>query len=216
VRAVQQLDMQIATKFSRERPPEMFDKLDVKLSNAFAHFRDSIDEEGAATQIHYGADQSFIHRHISRAEADNSFLIAERIGERLANRQRDVFYGVMSINVQITFAFNFEIEQTVARKQLEHVIEKADSGSDLRVTSPIEIELHADISLASRSLFVCGPGHRVLRAVEVPYYLIFTTGWSGCAGLGTKRRFVQSTKRSSTSRTVWPIITSSPRTRVSS
>jgi hypothetical protein len=167
VRAVKQLDVQIATKLSRKRPPEVLNQLDIKLPNAFAYFRYSINEEGSAAQIHYRAHESFIHRHVSRAEANDSFLIAERIGESLANRERDVFDRMMGINVQIAFAFNLKVEQTVAGKQLEHVIEKADSGSDLRVASAIEIELNSDISLASRSLFICGPGqsHSPIKSV---------------------------------------------------
>src|ERR1700732_4445047 len=110
--AVQYLYVQITTKLSRKRPPEVLDQLDVKLADTLAHLRDAIYQEGWAAQIHDRARQSFIHRNISRAEANDSFLITKRLRKSLPDRQRDVFDRVMRVDVQVTLAVYLEIKQT--------------------------------------------------------------------------------------------------------
>lgn len=60
------------------------------------------------------------------------------------------------------------------------------------------------------------PPSNVHRWAHAQERLTFTTGWWGCAGLGTNLRDRQSTCRSVFSRTVWPISTSSPSIRHSS
>ena len=49
------------------------------------------------------------------------------------------------VNVQIALAFNRQIKQSVAREQVEHVIEKADAGVDCARTAAVEIERDGDV-----------------------------------------------------------------------
>src|SRR6266404_1693548 len=51
------------------------------------------------------------------------------------------------VNLEIAFTRHFKIKQPVTRKQIEHVIEKRQSGADLRPSTAIEVEDNTHICL---------------------------------------------------------------------
>ena len=88
-------------------------------------------EGGAATEIDCGDGERFVHGHEEVSGAQNAALVAEGAVEGFAERDADVFDGVVLIDVEIAVAFEFEIECAVAGEQLQHVIEEANAGGDL-------------------------------------------------------------------------------------
>jgi hypothetical protein len=153
--SVQEFDVKVAADLAGKRPPEVLDKFDVQFPDSVAHLRDSVNHESPAAQIDDGARQRFVHRHISRSESHDALFVSKRFGESLTDGERDVFDRVMRVDVKIARARDFEIEQAVPREQLEHMIEKANAGCDLRIAAPVEVDLHLHVGLASRSSFVC-------------------------------------------------------------
>jgi hypothetical protein len=72
-------------------------------------------------------------------------LVAQSLLEGLADHDADVFDGVMRIDLQIALGLHVQIDQAVARKQIEHVIEKPDARVRRGFSRPIKIERNANL-----------------------------------------------------------------------
>src|SRR5205814_22740 len=86
------------------------------------------DERGAPGEINGDLRQSFIHRDDGPAIAVDAALVADGLFDRLTQHDADIFDGVMRIDVKVPLGLDGEIDQAVARQQVEHVIEEADAG----------------------------------------------------------------------------------------
>ena len=98
-------------------------------------------------EIEYHARQGFIERHIGMPVAANALLVANRLHQRLADGDADVFDGMVRIDVQITLGLDFEINQAVPCNLIHHVIEKRHACFERRHSRAVEIELDADLCL---------------------------------------------------------------------
>ena len=58
-------------------------------------------------------------------------LLPIAFSNRFAERDADVFDGVMLIDVEIAGGLDLQVEAAVPGDQVEHVIEKADAGAVL-------------------------------------------------------------------------------------
>ena len=91
-----------------------------------------------AAEIDRRDRQRLVHRHHEIAGAIDAALVADRREHRFAERDADVFDGVMLIDVEIAGGLHLQIEPAVARDQIEHVIEKADAGLVLEAALAVE------------------------------------------------------------------------------
>jgi hypothetical protein len=64
---------------------------------------------------------------------------------------------MVHIDMQITLGLDLEIEQGMAGKEFEHVVEKTDPRSDLMVAGAVKIEAHGNVSFAGLSRNGCLP-----------------------------------------------------------
>src|SRR4029077_9410558 len=85
---------------------------------------------GASAEIYGSRSQSLVHRHQEVSRAHDAALVTKRLAERLAQRDPDVFHGVMLINIQIAGGFQLQVESPMAREKFQHMIEEADSGGN--------------------------------------------------------------------------------------
>src|SRR5262245_50897216 len=113
VHAVQQLDMQIATDLAGKRSPEMLDQLDIQLADSIANLGHAINGERPPAQIHNRTHQRFIHGDVRGAEADNPFLIAERLCKCLTNCESDVLDRMVRVDVKVSGTRDIQVEQTM-------------------------------------------------------------------------------------------------------
>jgi hypothetical protein len=58
--------------------------------------------------------------------------------ECLSNRNGDILYRMMIVNLEIPFAMDLEIEQTMASEKHQHVIQEWYTGRDAGKTCSIE------------------------------------------------------------------------------
>jgi len=59
---------------------------------------------------------------------------------------------MMLVHIEITAGVHVEVKRAVARNQLEHVVEEADSRGDARLSAPIEIQPQADVRLVGLAM----------------------------------------------------------------
>ena len=71
-------------------------------------------------------------------------LVAQRLGEGLAQTDADVLGGVVGVDMQIALGFDIEVDQPVARHLVEHVIEKGNTGLEDASPRAIEVDLDAN------------------------------------------------------------------------
>ena len=87
VASADQIDVNVAWTLVRERFEEFFDQRERKIfvdQQHLAFHRHFEDEERAAGEIDDHARERLVQRHVGVAEAADAALVAERLGEGLA------------------------------------------------------------------------------------------------------------------------------------
>ena len=77
----------------------------------------------------------------------NAFLVANCLRHRLSDGDADVFHRVVRVNMQVTLGLNLDVDQTVARDLIHHVIEKGYAGLERRFATAVQVDLDADLRL---------------------------------------------------------------------
>jgi hypothetical protein len=85
--------------------------------------------------------------------ARDALHVAERLANRLAERDADILGGVVVIDVQIALGLDRDVDARVPRQQVEHVIEEADAGRDRRAAGPVEIDLDLHVGFLGLALY---------------------------------------------------------------
>ena len=75
--------------------------------------------------------------------------VAQRPVDRLAQADAHVLGRVMPVNMQVARAGDRQVHQRMAGEQLEHVVEEPDPRRDLGPPLAVQVELQADVGLAS-------------------------------------------------------------------
>ena len=60
----------------------------------------------------------------------NAFFVAHRLRDCLSQSDAHIFYGVVSVDMQIASGFDTEVDQTVTRDLIQHVVKKAGKVDD--------------------------------------------------------------------------------------
>ncbi len=94
----------------------------------------------APGEIDDHARQRLVERHISVSVTAQSLLVAPGLRQRLANGDADILDRMMRIDMQIALGFDLEIDESVARYLIEHMIEKRNAGGKPSLTAAIEIK----------------------------------------------------------------------------
>ncbi len=82
------------------------------------------------------------------AEAADAGAVAERPVERLAERDAGVLDGVVLVHLEVAVDAQVEVHAGVERQRVEHVVEEADAGRDLRAAGAVDDESRVDGGLA--------------------------------------------------------------------
>ncbi len=106
-------------------------QLGVHLADFRPRQYNSPDQVGPLAEINGNTRQGLVHRHRRLTPAADADAVAKRLCHSSPNDDAGVLGGVVLVGVQIAFSLNFQIDQTVARKLLQHMIEETDSGRHL-------------------------------------------------------------------------------------
>ena len=123
---------------------ELTHQVDIEFADGCAREGHVEDQARPPGQIHHHARQGFVERHIGMAVTAQALLVAQRLGERLADGDADILDGVMRVDVQIALRLDVQVDHAVARDLVQHVVEETDAGGEFGDAGAVEIEGDAD------------------------------------------------------------------------
>ena len=141
--------MQRDTGRLRDRVEPVFEQLGIHLAQSRLAERGLPDQDRPAGNIERNAAQGLVHRRIGHAITPYPRLVAQRLGNRLSDRNGAVLGGVVLIDVEIAFDRAGNVDQRMARELLDHVIEKANPGRNRIGAGAIKVHFDRDIGLVS-------------------------------------------------------------------
>src|SRR5690606_40331009 len=74
----------------------------------------------------------------------SDLLVADGLGERLAQGDADILDGVVVVDVHVALALDVQIDQPVAGDLVEHVLEEGHADGEVRLAGAIEIDRRLD------------------------------------------------------------------------
>jgi hypothetical protein len=74
-------------------------------------------------------------------------FVPQAFPDGLSQANTDVFCGMVGIDVQVTGALDFQVDQCMTREQNQHVVQEADTRLDRVFACPIEIQPQFDLRL---------------------------------------------------------------------
>src|SRR5690606_24289454 len=130
--------------------------------------------------------------------------VAERLAQRLAQRDADVLDRVVEIHREVAGRPQAQVEGRVLRERLEHVVEERNARRDLVLTAAVEVQLESDVGLArlARERRLALHGHRISISA------------SRAASRSRRSRRIFASRRST--ERAWPVNPSSSASRISS
>ncbi len=101
------------------------------------------------------------------AVAGHALLVADGLGEGLAEGDADVLDGVVVIDVQVALAFDIQVDQPVTGDLVEHVLEKGHADGESRLAGAIQIDRGLDLGFQGIALDECRTfGHHLLHKIK--------------------------------------------------
>ena len=121
------IDVEIEKGTGTEGTQKFFDQLKVEPPDRGYVVGCLIMKIGSATQIDRDLDQCFIHWEECPSITPDAGLIAEGLGEALAENDRRILDAVMIVHLQVSAHIDLQVEQAVLAEESEHVIEERDT-----------------------------------------------------------------------------------------
>lgn len=143
--------VQIHQSVRSHRRPEDFDQFRIELSNFLTRVFGVRDEPHASAQIDGSRRQRFFHGESHRPVARDAGFVSESFMQRPAQTDTRIFHRVVRIDVQVPDRFDFQIEESMASKERQHMIEETDTGFDVVLAAAVEIEAQFDVGFGSLS-----------------------------------------------------------------
>jgi len=122
------------------RLPELLDQLRLQVTDAFPFHADPVNETGSPREVRDRPRKRLIHGEIGVREPRDSLFVSESLLQGRSETDPDVLNGMMCVDLEIAFAVNIQVEKTVAREELQHVIEKWDPCVDVAPSAAVQVQ----------------------------------------------------------------------------
>ena len=119
-------------------------QIHVEAADARAGILHPVLQARPAGEVDDYTGQSLVQGYVGVTVAGDAFLVAQGLGEALAENNADILNRVMGIDVQVATCLHLDIEQPVARHLVEHVLEKGHSGLKTALARAVEIQRHGN------------------------------------------------------------------------
>ena len=97
--------------------------------------------------VNGGHHERLVHGNRRIGKARNARLVTQRLAERLAQHDARILDGVVRVDLNVAHRVHRQIEQAMAAKGVEHVVEKRHASRDIARTGSIQVELDDNIGL---------------------------------------------------------------------
>ena len=135
---VKSFDMQRQTRIDRKGLEPFTDQLGVECAD-FGHRKLGAEhQKRPARDIDSDPCQCLVHRQMHTGIPLNAFFIAKRLQQGLSHRNADVLDAVVVVDMGVTVTTDRQINQRMAGEQLQHMIEKADTGLDIGLARAVD------------------------------------------------------------------------------
>ena len=98
--------------------------------------------------VNGGHHERLVHGDRRIGKARNARLVTQRLAERLTQHNTRVLDGVVRVDLHIAYRMHRQIEQAMAAKGVEHVVEKRHAGRDIARATSVQVELDDNIGLS--------------------------------------------------------------------
>jgi len=144
--------MKIAKRVESKGAQEFLDESEIEfVTDVWNSLRTAVVDKGTPAQIERDLDEGLIHGEEAGAIAVDSLLFTQGLGKGTTKNNPRVLYRVMEIDLDVSFRFDFQVETSMLRKEVEHVIEKGHPGRNRGFSRAIEMKPQGDIGLTGFS-----------------------------------------------------------------
>ena len=151
VGAVQHFGMQCYSGIHREGLEPLLHKLGVERADLVAHELGLEDQKRSTGNVDRNPRQRLVHWYVHVGISRDALHIAECLLDGLAERDADIFGGMVMIDVQVAFGLDRDVDARVPRKQVEHVVEEPmPVAIDARPAPSRSISISTSVSLVLR------------------------------------------------------------------
>jgi hypothetical protein len=139
VSSAPQLDVQRGPAIYGEGPEKLFCKFRLEFTGAPSRQIGLKRQEWTPAEIYSDLGQHLVHGDDRVPKPDNSFHISEGLKVGLAKANPYVLDGVMTVDLEIAFGFDAQIEQAVTGHMVQHVVKEADARRELAIALAIDV-----------------------------------------------------------------------------
>ena len=139
--------MQRELGVARKGVEELDGQLGIETAHALSRHGQLAVGLPATRDVNGGHHERLVHGDRRIGKARNARLVAQRLAKRLAQHNTRVLDGVVRVDFHVAHRVHRQIEQTMAAKGVEHVVEKRHAGRDIARTGSIQVELDDNIGL---------------------------------------------------------------------
>ena len=148
--------MDVRSRTACKTLEEIRHQLALKISNEASADLRVDSERGTTTEVDGGDGESLIHGHQEVSRTQDPSLIAQCAIKGFTQRYTYIFNRMVLVHIEITVALEAQIEGTVPREKLQHVVKETNAGRNLVLSSTFDGELDCNpgfgrIALKSRS-----------------------------------------------------------------
>ena len=93
------------------------------------------------------------------AEPSDAALVADGLGDGLAQHDADILGGVVEVHMQVALRRHRQVEQRVAGQRGQHVVEETDAGRDFGPPAAVQVQREADLGLGGGAGQAGDAGH---------------------------------------------------------
>src|SRR5690606_2491756 len=117
------LDIQVTPGCIRKRLEEMEEHFCGHFANLFAREGRVPYQPGSPAKIDSDLGEAVVHRQAEAIAFDSSF-VTQRLRKGFTQRERSVFNGMVFIDMEVSFYFDFKVKTSMPRKLVKHVVEE--------------------------------------------------------------------------------------------
>src|SRR5256886_286849 len=160
VLTLQHIDVQREPSRGRQRAQDVRNVLAGETADRLAGEVERHVRIRPSREVDHGARQRLVERGVRPTEPVHASPLAQRAVERLAQRQRTVFGGVVVVDMEVTLARQRDVEPGVATERLEQMVEETKAGLHVGFARAVEGERDRDRRLPGGAADGCGAcGH---------------------------------------------------------